>query len=321
MDHLRNALDYLMGKDRDLPLQERLTHQKHFDSPEACKYYLIGFCPHDLFPNTKSDLGECKKRHDQQFKLMFDQDPNKEQYQIKYEESLMDFLETLIAEVDEKMKRCVERIEAPIPEQELNKDTQEQINMIDKKISELVAQAEHYGEIGLINDSEMVIRNIDKLKEQKKELLDMNEHPLMFKEKQMKVCEVCGAMQSTQDNEKRLQTHVEGKLHSGYLKIRKYLDLLRRRKLERKQKMEEQRQKEKLEKKLKEKEREEKAKKSRSREHNNDKSRDRDRDRDREHRRDRDRYRDRDYRDRDYYRDRSHHRDSNRRDRDYYKRK
>ena len=57
---------------------------------------------------------------------------------------------------------------------------------------------------------------------------------MMIKEKQMKVCDVCGAMQSMQDNEKRLQTHVEGKLHTGYAKIREYLEMLRRRKLERK---------------------------------------------------------------------------------------
>lgn len=46
-----------MGKDRDLPLQERLKKQEHFDDPDVCKYILVSFCPHDLFPNTKADLG------------------------------------------------------------------------------------------------------------------------------------------------------------------------------------------------------------------------------------------------------------------------
>ena len=110
MDHLRKTLDHLMGKDRDLPLNERLSHQKHFDSPDVCKYFLLGFCPHGLFPNTKSDLKECKDRHDQQFKIMFENDPNKEQYQIKYEEKLMEYLEKLVAEVDKKMKKSMERV-------------------------------------------------------------------------------------------------------------------------------------------------------------------------------------------------------------------
>ena len=39
----------------------------------------------------------------------------------------------------------------------------------------------------------------------------------------MKVCEVCGALQSAGDTDKRLTMHLEGKLHTGYLKIRKKL--------------------------------------------------------------------------------------------------
>lgn len=43
----------------------------------------------------------------------------------------------------------------------------------------------------------------------------------------MKVCEVCGALQSTTDTDKRLVMHLEGKLHTGYLKIRKILSDLK----------------------------------------------------------------------------------------------
>ena len=43
----------------------------------------------------------------------------------------------------------------------------------------------------------------------------------------MKVCEVCGALQSAGDTDKRLTMHLEGKLHTGYLKIRKKLAELR----------------------------------------------------------------------------------------------
>jgi hypothetical protein len=254
MDGFRAILDELMGKDRDLPRKEKLRLQKHFDSPEVCKFYLLDFCPHDLFPNTRSDLGPCKKRHDQYFKQQFNKDSNREGYQIKYEEMLMDFLEELIADVDNKMKKSLERIEAPLPETEKPKDIVDQIRTIDNKIQELIEAAEKFGEVGRIDDSEMVMRQIDRLKEQKNELNSFSEHPLMMKEKQMKVCDVCGAMQSMQDNEKRLQTHVEGKLHTGYAKIREYLEMLRRRKLERKIRMEEEKEKERMQREIKEKE-------------------------------------------------------------------
>ena len=114
-----------------------------------------------------------------------------------------------------------------------------------QKAKELIQQAENFQKIGLFDDCEIVMKNIEKLNAEKEQLLTLKEHPLMAKEKQMKVCEVCGALQSAVDNEKRLQTHIEGKLHSGYLKIREYLALLRRRKLDRKLKNDEEKEKEK----------------------------------------------------------------------------
>ena len=48
----------------------------------------------------------------------------------------------------------------------------------------------------------------------------------------MKVCEVCGALQSTTDTDKRMVMHLEGKLHTGYLKIRKVLAELKQKREE-----------------------------------------------------------------------------------------
>jgi RNA-binding protein Luc7-like 2 len=39
-------------------------------------------------------------------------------------------------------------------------------------------------------------------------------------DRNMKVCEICGALQIATDTESRLQMHLEGKLHQGYQKIR-----------------------------------------------------------------------------------------------------
>ena len=255
MEGLRKALDNLMGKDRDLPLHEQLIRKKHFDDPDVCKFFLIGFCPHEFFINVKSDIGSCEKRHDQHFKIAFENDPHKEDYQIKYEESLIKFLEKKTAKIDQKMKRCLERIEAPVPEQVINPEIQEKIENLDKKITELISEAENLGENGFIDESEKLTKEAEQLKIQRNLLTNSTkDHPAIYKEKQMKVCEICGALQSVQDNEKRIQTHKEGKIHSGYLKIRQYLDLLKKKKIERKIKAEEMKQKEKLLRELKQKE-------------------------------------------------------------------
>lgn len=53
---------------------------------QVCKYALVSFCPHELFPNTKFDMGPCEYRHDELFKKQFillnDQDRNP--YEKKY---------------------------------------------------------------------------------------------------------------------------------------------------------------------------------------------------------------------------------------------
>ena len=41
-----------------------------------------------------------------------------------------------------------------------------------------------------MDDRDIILQEIEKLKQQKDELIDFNEYALMFKEKQMKVCEV-----------------------------------------------------------------------------------------------------------------------------------
>ena len=252
MEGLRKALDNLMGKDRNLPLREQILKKKHFDDPDVCKFFLIGFCPHELFTYVKSsNIGECHYRHDQQFKISFESDPNREYYQIKYEEDLISFLESITSELDIKIKRCLERIEMPPPEQILNKDAQIELENIDKEITEKIKEAEHLGEKGLIDQSEKLMKEIEQMKIQRNLLTNTKEHVAIYKDRQMKVCEICGALQSAIDNEKRIQTHKEGKIHSAYLKIRQYLDLLRKKRIERKIKEAEKKQKDKLMKELK----------------------------------------------------------------------
>ena len=257
MEGLRKTLDNLMGKDRNLPLREQILKKKHFDDPDVCKFFLIGFCPHELFTYVKSsNIGECHYRHDQQFKINFELDPNKEKYQIKYEEDLISFLESITSELDIKIKRCLERIEMPPPEQVLNKDAQIELENLDKEITEKISEAEHLGEMGLIEQSEKLMKEIEQIKIQRNLLTNTKEHVAIYKDRQMKVCEICGALQSAIDNEKRIQTHKEGKIHSAYLKIRQYLDLLRKKRMERQIKESEIKQKEKLMKELKVKEKE-----------------------------------------------------------------
>ena len=57
VDAMRAMLDELMGKERNLPPEERTGKGISYKDAEICKYALAGLCPYGLFKNTKSDLG------------------------------------------------------------------------------------------------------------------------------------------------------------------------------------------------------------------------------------------------------------------------
>jgi len=57
-DWMRKQLEELMG-------QEALGYApsvSSIDDPKACRDYLCGLCPYELFVNTKSDVGTCPKQ-------------------------------------------------------------------------------------------------------------------------------------------------------------------------------------------------------------------------------------------------------------------
>ena len=71
------------------------------------------------------------------------------------------------------------------------------------------------------------MKEVERLKVEKNQLESLSDNTIIPKDRNMKVCEVCGALQSTVDTDKRLQMHLEGKLHTGYLKVRKVLTELK----------------------------------------------------------------------------------------------
>lgn len=123
VDATRALLDELMGKERNVLPNERQNVGTHFSDPEVCKHYLCGFCPHQLFINTKSDLGKivllnvnnagnCNKIHDDLLKaeyasvilntyfISYQNSPKKHQY--AYEREFILYLERLIEDLDKK---------------------------------------------------------------------------------------------------------------------------------------------------------------------------------------------------------------------------
>lgn len=55
-----DLLDQLFGPERNMTKEERVrAGERDVSDPKSCKFYMCGFCPYDLFINTKSSIGMC----------------------------------------------------------------------------------------------------------------------------------------------------------------------------------------------------------------------------------------------------------------------
>lgn len=277
-------LDELMGKNRNIAPGARIN-QVRFDDEDVCKFALCGFCPHDLFVNTRADLGPCNKIHDEQMKIQYEK--SSRYNRLGYEDDYERFLRSLLSDVERKIKRGQERLRLTQTENSTQKTPiqmkQERVSALKDQINDMIKTAEHFGEEGRIEEAQQTLEGCEKLKAECKYLetqLDFAQNNL--EQKQMEVCEVCGSFLIINDAQSRVEEHVSGKQHMGYAKLRAALDELRKKRLEEYEKRD--------------KERIARSKEDSSRPSDRDRDRDRERHRDRdpERRSDKDRDRDRD---------------------------
>ena len=66
---IASMLDELMGRNRNYAPDDAKARELKWTDSDVCKYYIVQFCPHDLFTNTKADLGACGKIHDDALKV------------------------------------------------------------------------------------------------------------------------------------------------------------------------------------------------------------------------------------------------------------
>ncbi|KAI3832306.1 hypothetical protein MKW92_023469 [Papaver armeniacum] len=301
MDAQRALLDELMGAARNLTEEEKKGYKEiSWDDKEVCGSYMIRFCPHDLFVNTRSDLGPCPRIHDPKLKESFEKSPRHDSFVPRFEAELGQFCEKLVMDLDRKVRRGRERLsqEVEVPAAApVSIEKSEQLALLEEKIKKLLEQVESLGEAGKVDEAEALMKKVDLLNIEKTSLtqLPQNDKLLITQEKKMALCEVCGSFLVANDAAERTQSHVTGKQHIGYGMVRDFIS-------EYKEAKEKAREEERL---AREKEAEERRKQRESEVENRSKrsnSRESDRYHDRE--RERDRGRDR-HRERDYNRERS----------------
>ena len=77
--------------------------QLSLSDPKVCRSFLVGTCPHDLFTNTKQDLGPCPKVHSE---------PLKSEYEASAEKGKLGFEYDYMRDMQKYIDECNRRIDA-----------------------------------------------------------------------------------------------------------------------------------------------------------------------------------------------------------------
>ena len=83
--------------------------QLSITDPKVCRSFLVGTCPHDLFTNTKQDLGPCPKVHSEPLKTEYEAAPDKSKYGFEYD--YMRDMQKYIDECNRRIDNAQRRLE------------------------------------------------------------------------------------------------------------------------------------------------------------------------------------------------------------------
>lgn len=212
-----------MGKDRDKDAADR--RDRKWDDADVCEQYLCAsFCCHELFTNTKSDLGFCDKDHDDAAVEMFQSEPAS--VKARVERRFLRYLHDQIKGVDSRVQYGLERQARTVTvdaETDVTGPYAEEIGKKVEAIRCLQSQAETLGEEGKIDEMNGIMAQMETIKGEKEKLEESNNvSTAAFNDngKNQMMCEICGVWKSNDPEDARSKNHFSGKQHIGFAKIR-----------------------------------------------------------------------------------------------------
>ncbi|CAK7565277.1 MAG: splicing factor [Sporothrix epigloea] len=206
--------------------------QVSLNDPKVCRSYVAGTCPHDLFTNTKQDLGMCPKIHAEALKTEYEALAPAEKAKYGFEYDYMRDLQKYIEECNRRIEIAQRRLDKTPDEIRQTNALLRVINGLNDNIAQGLVEVEILGEAGLIElamDELLKVRQITQARvDREKELKALSDTSGPSGHQKLQVCDVCGAYLSRLDNDRRLADHFYGKMHLGYAQMRKTYETLSR---------------------------------------------------------------------------------------------
>ena len=227
----RKLLEQLMGDSFSGPTLSK-TASLTLNSPQVCRSYLAGTCPHDLFTNTKQDIGVCPKFHPENLKIEFEALSAEERQKYGFEYDYMRDMQKYIDDCNRRIDQAQRRLEKTPDEITQSNNLLKTISDLTKTINTGLLEISCLGEIGSVSlaCSEFYkVRTAKMAKEQaERDLKSLSDTSGPSGHQKLQVCDVCGAYLSRLDNDRRLADHFYGKMHLGYAQMRRTYESLQK---------------------------------------------------------------------------------------------
>lgn len=228
----RRLLEQLMGDSMmsmpGAPKQPTLT----ITDPKVCRSYLCGSCPHDLFTNTKQDLGPCPKSHQPNLREEYQAADEDQKRQWAFEFDYWRDIGRFVGECDRRIDQAQRRLEKTPEEIRQTNELLKSISDLGRAIEVGLEEVEILAEEGAVNIAVQQFHGIRLAKiqreERERELKALSDTSGPSGHQKLQVCDVCGAYLSRLDNDRRLADHFFGKMHLGYAQMRKESDRLQK---------------------------------------------------------------------------------------------
>ncbi|KAK5680069.1 splicing factor [Elasticomyces elasticus] len=228
----RRLLEQLMG-DQLLSGPSNNTYKQPaltLTDPKVCRSHIAGSCPHDLFTNTKQDLGTCPKAHQPNLKEEYINLPEEERKALGFEWDYSRDIGRYVGECDRRIETAMKRLEKTGEEVRQTNALLKAIGDLTRTLEAGVLEVEVLAEEGSVN---MAVQEFFKLRqakamkeEKERELKVLSDTSGPSGHQKLQVCDVCGAYLSRLDNDRRLADHFFGKMHLGYAQMRKEMERL-----------------------------------------------------------------------------------------------
>jgi len=228
----RKLLEQLMGENLMVAPGAARGPSITITDPKACKSYIVGSCPHDLFTNTKQDLGPCPKIHNEALKDEYEHADEQQKRKWGFDFDYLRDMQRYIDDCNRRIDQAQRRLEKTPDEIRQTNALLKQINELSRSIENALMEVQVLGELGSVNTAVteyFKVRQLRATKEDReRELKALSDTSGPSGHQKLQVCDVCGAYLSRLDNDRRLADHFFGKMHLGYAQMRKTYAVLQK---------------------------------------------------------------------------------------------